>query len=142
MTISTAKKEAFQMLLFFCCENAQKHASKRAKNHPENGVLMVFLLLFLCVLTEISLKSHRNFFFVEIHGCTIENRFFSNVIFTKYLLFPRKKQKCGSARGCFLVCIRSTWCPNGTKKTTPKHLFFLGRGGSVVPASPFDVLFY
>lgn len=57
-------------------------------------------------------------------------------------LFPRKKQKCGSARGCFLVCIRSTWCPNGTKKTTPKHLFFLGRGGSVVPASPFDVLFY
>ena len=76
MTISTAKKEAFQMLLFFCCENAQKHASKRAKNHPENGVLMVFLLLFLCVLTEISLKSHRNFFFVEIHGCTIENRFF------------------------------------------------------------------
>ena len=90
---------------------------------------MVFLLLFLCVLTEILLKSHRNIFFVELHGGTLENAF-----------FQEKKQKEGSARGCFLVCIRSTWCPNGTKKTTPNSLFFLGRGGSAVPASPFVVL--
>ena len=118
-------------VIFFLLWKRTKTCLKKAKNCPEIRFWGCFLVFFLCVLTEISLKSHRNIFFIEIHGCTAENR-----------LFQEKTKKCGSARGCFLVCIRSTWCPNGTKKTTPKHLFFLGRGGSAVPASPFVVLFY
>lgn len=76
MTISTVKKDDFQSHLFFVVKTHKNMPQKERKTTPKRGFSWFFCFFFLCVLTEISLKSHRNFFFVELHGCTTENRFF------------------------------------------------------------------